>query len=81
MYLDELAVGVQRALAVAARSSIASVDGGIGGLAEHCPAAARSDDHRIGGEGAYLHSGKVLRGHAAAHAVVGYGGNELPANE
>ncbi len=81
VYLDELTVRVQRALAVAACGGITRVDSGIGGLAEYGPAAARGDDHRIGGEGAHLHGGKVLRGHAAADAVMRYGGNELPANE
>ncbi len=81
VYLYELAVSVERALAVAAAGGVSGVDGGIGGLAEHGPASARSDDHGIGGEGAYLHGGQVLRRHAAADAVARYDGNELPAHE
>ncbi len=81
VYLNELAVCIQRALAVAACGGVARVDGGVGGLAEYGTAAARGDDHRIGGEGAHFHGGKVLRGYAAADAVMRYGGNELPAHE
>ena len=80
MDLDELAVGVVRALLVERRLRRASADHRVGGLAEDGPDAAGADDDRVRGEGAHLHRAQVQSADAAADAVgIEHGGEELPA--
>ncbi len=66
MNLNELAVGVERALLIERRLRRAGADHGIRGLAEDCANAAGGDDDGVGGEGAHLHGVQIHGADAAA---------------
>src|SRR3989442_1554956 len=79
MDLDELAVGVVRALLVRGPGGAAGVDHGVRALAEHHARAARREHDRRGGERVYLDAGQVERGDAAAASrLVDHRRAELP---
>src|SRR6202000_3182207 len=68
--LDELGVGVDGAVHVAAAVGAAGVDGRVGAAAvdDARPAGAEAD--RVGGERLDLHGAQVHRHHAAAGALL-----------
>jgi hypothetical protein len=68
--LDELAVGVVRALLVADARRAARADDGVGRVLENHAGTACSDDDRLFAEGADFHRAQVLRDQPAADAVL-----------
>jgi hypothetical protein len=68
--LDELAVGVVRALLVADARRAARADDGVGRVFEDHARSACGDDDRLLAEGTNLHRAQVLRDQPAADAVL-----------
>ena len=70
MHLDELAVGVVRALLIQRRLRRSGADDRVGGLAEDGADAAGRHDDGFGREGVHLHAAQVHGADAAADALI-----------